>query len=108
MKLVDLNPVFLSHGGPGVTRSSDGAPIPVTEGVGVIFDCPCGNHDEEHRCYVAFSNPIGPGDYVDDKGWKRVGETFETLSLTPSIYRRTDWGGCGWHGFITNGDVISV
>ena len=26
-------------------------------------------------------------------------------SLTPSILRVPDKGGCGWHGFITNGEV---
>lgn len=105
MKLTELNPVFPFNGGEGITRCDTGAPVPRTEGVGVIFDCPCGNDDEAHRCYVPFSNPIGPGPHVPDKGWQRTGETFETLTLTPSILRI---GECAWHGFITNGEVITV
>lgn len=101
MKLSDLKPVFLQTGGSGVW-DADGNPIPVTLGVGVVFDCPCGNHDEDHRCYVPFKNPIGPGPYVNEKGWQRTGDTFETLTLTPSVLRI---GGCGWHGFITDGEV---
>lgn len=108
MKLVELNPMFVATGGPGVTSSATGEPVPKTEGVGVLFDCPCGNHAEDHRCYVPFSNPIGPGPYTGPKGWERTGETFETLTLSPSILRRADWGGCGWHGFIRNGEVITV
>lgn len=27
----------------------------------------------------------------------------ETLSLSPSIFHRTEDGGCGWHGYLTNG-----
>jgi hypothetical protein len=34
--------------------------------------------------------------------WNRTGDTFETMTLTPSI----DGSGVGhWHGFITNGEV---
>jgi hypothetical protein len=32
--------------------------------------------------------------------WQRTGETFETLTLTPSV-DCSAWG--HWHGFITNG-----
>lgn len=34
--------------------------------------------------------------------WHRVGETFENLTLTPSI-DASKWG--HWHGFITNGAI---
>ncbi len=104
MKLIDLNPVFLSTGGSGVSDSA-GNPIPITYGVGIAFDCPCGNYEEDHRCYVPFSNPIGPGLHMNVRGWKRSGDTLETLTLTPSVFR---CDGCGWHGFITNGQVITV
>jgi len=33
--------------------------------------------------------------------------TFETLTLTPSILRTPEKGGCGWHGFVTNGEIIT-
>lgn len=94
MRLVELNPKFLAC--PGAER---------TEGMGVDLDCPCGARDEHHRLYVPFENPIGPGPKGSQWGWHRTGDTFETLTLTPSIYRKYD---CGWHGFITNGEVITV
>lgn len=130
MRLTDLNPRFMNAGGEGVYRRTDrlcracngenaGAcepchgsgfeyePAPERHGVGVIFQCPCGNRSESHECYVPFANPLdGKGPY-EPKGWQRTGDTFETLTLTPSIFRRTDWGGCGWHGFITHGEVTS-
>ncbi len=105
MRLVQLNPVFLSSGGEGITYSATGQPVPETEGVGVVFDCPCGNPDEEHRCFIPFANPIGPGFLTHQDGWRREGTTFETLTLTPSIRRIGD---CGWHGLITAGNVITV
>jgi hypothetical protein len=56
-----------------------------------------------HRCYIPFSNPIGCDH--ERAGWHREGETFETLTLTPSIFRNPARGGCGWHGWITRGAV---
>lgn len=105
MRLVDLNPTFLFHGGEGVTGPG-GIPVPLREGVGLAFDCPCGVCDI--RCAVLFSNPIGGGPPVNPDGptWERVGETFEALTLTPSILRTLPRG-CGWHGFITNGEVLT-
>ena len=102
VKLTSLNPRFLSSGGEGISNV-DGTPSPRREGVGVELDCPCGC---ETPLFVPFKNPLdgsGPGPY-GDKGWQRTGETFETLTLTPSILR-TKPHGCGWHGFITNGEV---
>ncbi|HWB15991.1 MAG TPA: DUF6527 family protein [Vicinamibacterales bacterium] len=123
MRLVDLHPDFLNAGGPGIYQQTDRPceacggsgcdtchnsgkayePAPRINGVGVEFDCPCGNHDEQHRCYVPFENPIGGG--PTRQGWRREGETFETLTITPSILRNRARGGCGWHGWITRGDV---
>lgn len=136
MRLVDLHPQFLGSGGEGVYQQTgrpcptcDGEhsadcrachgtgreyePAPRREGVGLIFNCPCGNDAEEHQCYVPFSNPLDGGPPTDPRGWngsggwQRTGDTFKTLTLTPSIFRRKDLGGCGWHGFITNGEVTS-
>lgn len=136
MRLTDLDPRFVGAGGEGVLSRTNKlcsvcngensgecrhchgggfeyGPAPRREGVGVIFKCPCGNHDEGHECYVPFANPLDGGPAHDTKGWngsggwQRTGDTFETLTLTPSIFRRTEHGGCGWHGFVTNGEVTS-
>jgi len=105
MRLIDLNPEFVGHGGEGVYRSDTGEPVPRTERAGIIFDCPCGNTDEDHRLFVPFANPIGPGPLISQQGWQRRGDDVETLTLTPSILRHTD---CAWHGFITDGEVRTV
>jgi Family of unknown function (DUF6527) len=108
MRLTDLNPQFLNAGGEDcyTCDPETGAliPAPKRTGVGVQFDCPCGNHDEDHRCYVPFEHPIDGGPVLERKGWQRTGDTFETLTLAPSILRV---GGCGWHGWIRNGEVIT-
>lgn len=108
LRLVDLDPVFLGAGGPGIYR--DGAPLPERHGVGLSFNCPCGNHEEEHRCFILFRNPLDGGPSVVEgatPSWQREGDTFETLSTQPSILRNPARGGCGWHGYITNGEILT-
>ena len=109
-RLVDLNPHWLGHGGEGVLRlNAVGAyePTPRREGVGVLLDCPCGNRDEGHQLYVPFENPLdgGPGIHREGSVWQRTGDTFDALTLTPSILRM-DPGGCRWHGYITDGAIV--
>jgi hypothetical protein len=92
VKLVDLNPKFLdAHGEPKRT------------GVGVEIDCPCGCGDP---LYVPFAQPLDGGPAVSRQGWERTGDTFQTLTLKPSILRSHP-GSCGWHGYITSGEVMS-
>lgn len=106
MKLVDLDPRFHNAGGPGVfTHGPEGLiPAPERSGVGISFNCPCGC---DRRCFVPFKNPLDGGpDYGlrPDGGWQRAGNTFDTLTLTPSVQRLD---GCRWHGWITNGEARS-
>lgn len=56
----------------------------------IIFVCPCGCGDR--RCL-----PV-----TGDKRWIWDGNK-ETPTLTPSILYLD---GCGWHGFLTNGEFI--
>lgn len=104
-RLRDLNPTFYGAGGGGVMRA-DGSPVPERSGLGLICDCPCGCGE---LLAVPFRNPIDGGPMETDASgratWQRTGETFENLSLSPSILRV---GGCGWHGFIENGQVRTV
>jgi uncharacterized protein DUF6527 len=104
MKLTELNPEFIGAGGEGCTLH--GLPMARREGVGVIFDCPCRSPDSV-RCYIPFDKPLDGGPALDSRHvWKRTGDTFETLTLHPSIQRHKDRGACcDWHGFIENGIV---
>lgn len=103
MRLSDLEPYFLGAGGPGVFRN--GQPVAPREGVGLTFNCPCGC---DRLMYVAFTNPMDGGQPHINPGeptWQREGDTFDTLTLSPSILRLE---GCKWHGFIRNGEVLTV
>jgi len=107
MKLIELDPHWVGGGGDGVTQN--GQPVPRREGVGLGFDCPCGC---DSRMYVGFANPLDGGPAYDPRPnaqWQRTGDTFEALTLTPSILRRQVNGkGCSWHGFITNGEIVNA
>ena len=99
MKLTELNPEFVGHGGEGVS-DANGQPVPRREQVGIQFDCPCGC---DNPLFVPFENPLdgGPGVYPPGRGWTRRGGDFDVMTLTPSILRKD----CGWHGFVTNGEI---
>lgn len=104
MRLADLEPRWIGAGGEGVTRN--GVPVPERHGIGISFNCPCGC---AMRVAVPFGNPLD-GQAPDDgflNQWARTGDTFETLTLTPSILR-SHLGICGWHGFVTNGEIVTV
>lgn len=121
MKLTELNPRWVGAGGEGVS-DKDGNPVPERHGVGLSFDCPCascaakrtGNEESDFylRVFVGFANPLDGGPPHDPRPgaqWQRTGDTFETLTLTPSIQRhRVGDGGCDWHGFVTNGEVTNA
>lgn len=106
MRLVDLDPQFLGSGGEGLTDSLTGLPVPYQHGVGISYDCPCGCGA---RRYVPFDVPLDGSKqkHPASNVWKRVGGTFDTLTLTPSILH-TEPRGCGWHGYFTNGEVITL
>lgn len=98
MKLADLNPGWLGAGGPGITRA--GQPVPERHGIGIVFDCPCGCDSPVH---VLLKNPLDGGPAVRGEPlWQRTGDTFETLTLHPSIRRI---GGCQWHGWVRDGEI---
>lgn len=87
----------------------------------LIFLCP---HCRKVRLGIAIANPIDGGpahpNTVDDMlhhihelelyevgsrhgvAWTRTGETFEELSLSPSVNAEPSGH---WHGFITNGEA---
>lgn len=112
MKLTDLDPHWVGHGGEGV-KDKEGNAVPYREIVGLGCDCPCGCGS---AMFIPFANPPDgePPVNLESHHWTRTGDTLETLTLTPSI-QRMQWTaidgalhGCKWHGFITNGDVTNV
>jgi hypothetical protein len=74
VRLVDLEPKWIDRNG--------------RTGLGVIFNCMIGHCCGRIRIY--FTNPLdgGPAWPVDDQNshrWTRTGDSFETLSMTPSV-----------------------
>ncbi len=90
MKLTELDPVWITEDG--------------RERMGLTFLCPCCvGTERERRLFAMFRNPVdgGPGE-EDHPSWQREGDTFETLTLSPSI----DASSSGhWHGFVRNGEL---
>lgn len=102
MRLKDLSPRWLAYGG--------------NARAGLAFLCPCCRATWLSCGFVAMKisdQSIAVEDAMDDGdalpivpfrqgfAWKRAGDTFETMTVTPSI----DASASGhWHGFITNGE----
>ena len=107
MRLVDLSPHWVtqmdangSHWEDKVSRQQD------AQGVRIL--CP--------KCFTENGGPVGTHSVIvlfKDRDippeamplmarWEVSGNDFNDLTTTPSILIN---GGCGWHGFITNGDV---
>jgi len=107
MKLTELNPNWLCYGGHGLVVSKTKEPIPLVEGVGINFDCPCGCGK---RLGIAFDKTLEGKDSPlkgDRILWHREGTTFEDLTLTPSIQNMdVKTNKEHWHGFLTNGEFI--
>lgn len=112
MKLTDLRPRWFDV--PGVGGAIDG----------ITFECPgaCCAGRVPVRIGIQFANPIGsePKPLMTNKEkhqhvhelrtfdippgflWQRQGETFETLTLSPSVNASASGH---WHGWVRNGQV---
>ena len=101
MRLTDQEPEFLhAHGHPGSKAY-------------LAFRCPC-----SPTCENTISIPFTPmldgqpcPEFIKCQWQRTGGSTFEDLSLAPSInfHGDKDHGGpCpGWHGFLTNGNLLT-
>lgn len=110
MRLMELDPHFLVRKPTTVVgmrhvleRTSD---LAVADGI--RFLCPkCfkdnGGADGTHAIVVPFA-----GRALHERGWQVSGTKFSDLTLRPSISIYTEKGGCGFHGYITNGEVIML
>ena len=76
--------------------------------VGVSFACPtCAGMAEpacSGRVAVFVDPPFDPGP-VFLPAWSRVGDTFDDLTITPSIRVSLGRDGEHWHGFVIGGQV---
>lgn len=100
MRLLDLEPEWV-HDYDAADRSHHrSADLSIENAQGILFECPlC----RGHSVLAWFRGRGVPDDATPGPGrWTPAGTGFADLSLTPSIALQ---GGCGWHGFVTNGDA---
>ena len=106
MRLIDLAPRWFT-----IPQCAPGIDVRI----GLTFLCP---HCRTQRLGVQFTPPLDregvfatlgiKWPFGDGPVWQREGDTFETITLTPSIdasgRERIDFDG-HWHGFVRNGEV---
>ena len=86
--LIDLDPEW--HRNPGLTNR-----------VGIWFRCPvCTGAHAGHSLLVTWAENT-----IHKIHWDKTGDTFETLTLSPSINCKHSDDGCQFHGFVKNGLV---
>jgi hypothetical protein len=116
-RLVDCNPRWVTGRYAG---RDDDTPV------GVHFDCPEGHEGCSHAIPFTPALDGGPAAswYTSSAIWQRTGDTFETLTLSPSIRRNpqhasreaaiaagcipeyiTDSLLCAFHGFVRDGQI---
>lgn len=92
IKLIELDPKWGTENGERFT---------------LIFECPIAGCPSRYIA-VPFKTFIG---YDPEKHhiWTKTGDTFENISLSPSVdatkNKKGEPTGCLFHGFITNGEV---
>lgn len=116
-RLIDCNPRWVS--GRYAGHDDDVA-------CGVHFDCPEGHADCSHAIPFAPRLDGSPAAswYTSGAIWQRTGDTFETLTISPSIRRNPTYASreaaaaagalpelvtesmlCAFHGFIRDGQI---
>jgi hypothetical protein len=106
MRLTDLDPQFLQVETPGdrtVFRHVDS----LEEADGIRFLCPLcfknsGKREGVHG--VMCFKPGVKGVVTGPGRWTMAGTDYSDLTLSPSVLLLS---GCGWHGFITSGSIVT-
>lgn len=115
MNLMELEPAWCTladaTGKSWWEGERDGVALTAAQADGIRFLCP--------KCFRENGGPIGthsivcwftgrvPNDIEPGPGrWTPQGGDFSDLTLRPSIH--LTGGGCGWHGFVTNGEVTDA
>lgn len=106
MRLTELEPSFLRITDERTEHRIDN----IEDAQGILFLCP--------KCFVENKGRVGthsvvcwfkdrgvPDDRTPGPGrWDVVATEYEDLTLSPSVH--LSGPGCGWHGWIQNGEAI--
>jgi hypothetical protein len=103
VKLTELDPQFYRYGVQSFLLTEA-----LSQAQGILFLCPF--------CFMRNAGPVGthsvlcwfkgrgvPDEAMPAPRWAVSGTGYHDLSLSPSVHLTGE--GCGWHGFITNGEV---
>ena len=108
VRLTDLEPKFLKIKDER-TFSTDAS---IQDGDGLMFLCP--------KCYVGNSGKVGTHQVICWRPhvpqtmepipgrWEWKGTGFDDITLFAGSSSIQLIGGCGWHGFITNGMALNA
>lgn len=101
MKLTDLEPGFIRC----IDESRQAFVDSLSDAQGMMFTCPqCFPQGKSHTVLVWFKDRgVGPNFDSHIGRWPVSGTTTEDLTLTGSVLPTS----CGWHGYITNGEVTT-
>lgn len=102
MKLTDLEPEFTKWISDTRSQRVDS----LAEADGLWFLCPkCVHERGDTRVHMVLCwQPYVPQTTSPKPGrWTMTGTGFEDLTLSPSVHLSGE--GCGWHGFVRNGEV---
>ena len=99
MKLKDFDATFVGHASEGRFRHG----VPFDEAQGIFFECP--RCPSGHGVLVWFDGRDVPAAMTPTPRWKMSGTGLDDLTLQPSILLAQP---CGWHGFITNGEIVGA
>ena len=94
MRLSELEPTFRRWAPNGLGKANA-----IADAQGILFLCPACLNKDGHSLLVWFDERGVPAEALPAPRWKVTGNSFEDLSLTPSVN-----AGC-WHGFVTNGQI---
>lgn len=110
---LELSPKFIKSNSEGGWRAVDSA----DDADGVMFLCPLcyqrnGGSVGTHQVVIwDLTVPISPL-FSGPGRWALEGETLGSLSLSPAAPGRAHsvhlQGGCGWHGYVTNGQATII
>lgn len=88
MRFIDLNPKYAEVKG---------------ERTSIVFDAPNCEHEDKCKIVIPFAG--------EGTKWGKVGDDFESMSLTPSIWfnkGKSNPASCDVHFFVTNGEIKIV
>jgi hypothetical protein len=98
-RLVDLDGHLVKRTG----EREEAWDVPLAEAEGVIFQCPLCVNTGGHYVQCWFAGKVPDGLTPGPGRWTPTGTGIDDLTLNPSVHLSGE--GCGWHGWVKNGEA---